>query len=366
MNAKNKTIALLIAVIMTSAIVVPLALANTPDDALSKTTEVTVIGDNPDTGSPPEIKAKWEKFSHYVDGSCVEMTYDDDPTTDGIQVFPPGLQDPQGKIDIEFWTVVTDPQGLQDIQFVSADVYHPDGSKKYQVMLLQACEEYWDAGVKAQAFAELEAADEAGAITYGEGYDLDDLKIQYAKGEAWIYMGVEWLDYHQPCGEYTVEVCAADQGLAKDYLKNFFDYVKEVAIALDFETLNFGDVKICKEAKISGDEDMTTPDEPTVKNLGNSPCKINVEFDDMDFGYRTENGDNMVWNVGYDARLGMNDPVPMPPSEDYIDPCEDTELPGELPLCNQLELDFSIHVSKAEPGPYTGNCTIWATDHMMP
>ena len=365
MNAKNKTIALLMAVIMVSAVVVPLVMADCiPDDASSATTEVTVIGDDPDGGGPPIIKAKWEKFSHYADESLVEMTYDDDPLTDGIQVFPPGLQDPQGRIDIEFWAVVTDPQGLKDIQFVSADVYEPDGSKKYQVMLLQVWKNYLDPAVKAAAFAEMEAADEAGAITYNEGYTLDDLKTQYEKGEAWIFKGVEWLDYHQPCGVYRVKVCAADQGLTKDYKENTFEYVKEVAIALDFDRLNFGAVKICKEVIISGDEDMSTPDEPTVKNLGNSPCKINLHFDDMGFGYRTENGVK-VWNVGYDARLGLNDPVPMP-GDPYIDPSTETELPGELPLCTELELDFSIHVSKAEPGSYSGTCTIWATDPMPP
>jgi hypothetical protein len=77
------------------------------------------------------------------------------------------------------------------------------------------------------------------------------------------------------------------------------------------------------------------------------------------FGKRTEGG-VQVWNVGYDARLGLFEPIPLP-GEPYIDPEIDIELPGELPLCNTLELDFSIHVSKATIGTYTGNCTIWCT-----
>lgn len=385
MNTKNKTIAVLMAAIMVSAIwtIVPMAMATVPP----VTTQVEVIGDNPSQGDAPIIKAKWEKFSHYTDSGLLKpdrglytldyMTYDDDPTALGIQVFPPGQGDPQGEIDVEFWAVVTDKQGFTDISFVSADVYHPPlwvpefPEQKYQVMLLWIFEDYLDLAVKAEAFAELEAAHDAGAITYNEIMEIDpvtgdlvgtgvyytlaDLKTQYEKGEAWIFQGVEWLDYHQPWGPYRVKVCAADQGLKKDYKENTFEYVKEESIALDFNTLDYGQVKINMEVPISGDEDMTTPGKPTVKNLGNCPATINVHFDDMKLGWRTENGEQIP-NVQYDARLGLYNPVPV------IWPSVDTPLPGVLPLCNELELDFSILVSKAEPGKYTGTCTIWATD----
>ncbi len=323
------------------------------------TTQVEVVGGA--GGSPPVIKAKWEKFSHYLDSGAKRpdrdmytldyMTYDDDETVDGIQVFPPGQDDPQGEIDVEYWAVVTDPQGLDDIVFVSADVHHPDGSPKYEVMLLQVFADYNDPIVKEQAFAEMEAADAAGAITYNDGYTLDDLEFQYEQNEAWIFKGVEWLDYHQPHGMYTVNVCAADQGLKKDYKENAFEYVKEASIAIDFTVLDFGQVLLCKEVPISGDNDMATPDKPTVKNLGNCDAHINVHFDDMGLGWRTENGEQ-VPNVTYDARLDLFDPVPV------IKPCEDTLLPGKLLMCETMKISFSIHVDKAEPGTYNGTVTL--------
>ena len=354
----KKALGILLALVLVLAFSVP-ALADVPDVP----TKVTVVGDA--AGSPPIIKAKWEKFSHYTNSGEMRpdraaytldyMTYDDDPTTAGIQVFPPGQNDAQGEIDVEYWAVVTDPQGRADIVFVSADVYHPDGSPKYEVMLLQVCANYLDATVKAEAFAEMEAADAAGAITYNAGYTLDDLKAQYEQNQAWIFMGVEWLDYHQPHGMYRVEVCAADQGLKKDYKENWFEYVKEASIAIDFTMLDFGEVLLCKEVPISGDNDMTTPNKPTVKNLGNCDANVCVHFNDMGLGWRTENGEQ-VPNVTYDARLDLFEPVPV------INPSEDIQLPGVVPLCNHMKISFSIHVSKAEPGEYTGICTIWATD----
>lgn len=368
----KKALGILLAVVLVLAFSVPV-MADVPPVE----THVTVE-ENPG-GDPPIIKAKWEKFSHYLDSGMLKpdrpaytldyMTYDDDPLTPGMQVFPPGQLDPQGEIDIEFWAVVTDPQGLADIVFVAAHLYNPDGTEKYKVGMLQVCANYLDPAVKAEAFAEMEAADAAGAITYNEimdyttdpptptgvFYTLDDLKTQYEKNEAWIFMGVEWLDYHQVHGMYTVEVCVADQKLHKECKTNTFEYVKEASIAIDFDTIDFGIVEICKEKTISGDEDMTTPDKPTVKNLGNCDATINVHFDDMGLGWRTEGG-VQVPNVSYDARLGLNDPVPV------IWPSVDTALPGLLPLCNMLELDFSIHVSQAQPGEFTGTCTIWATD----
>jgi len=365
----KKALGILLALVLVLAFSVPV-MADVPD----VTTSVTVVGDA--SGSPPIIKAKWEKFSHYLDSgekrpdrdmyTLDYMTYDDDPTLAGIQVFPPGQADPQGEIDVEYWAVVTDPQGLADIVFVSADVYHPDGSPKYEVMMLQACADYLDLKVKQMAIDEMTAADAAGAITYNEildtagtptgvFYTLDDLIFEYEQNEAWIFMGVEWLDYHQPCGTYTVEICAADQGLKKDYKINTFEYVKEASIELDFTTLDFGEVLLSKEVPISGDDDMTTPGKPTVKNLGNCNATVCVHFDDMGLGWRTEDGEQ-VPNVTYDARLDLFQPVPV------INPSEDIQLPGLLPLCNQMKISFSIHVSKAEPGEFTGLCTIWATD----
>lgn len=367
---KTKKTVMLLGVALILALVMALmagpAMASTPKVI---DTDATITGD--DTGgSPPIIKGKWEKF-HHPNGTdpasphaaSVDF-YDDDPVAGGMQVFPPGEADKQGIVDVEFWAVVTDPQGTDDIQFVYADVYHPaaDGSAaqvdfKYEVMLLQVCCDYLDPGVRAVAIAEMTAADAAGAITYGDipadgTYTLDDLIHQYEKGEAKIYMGHEVLDYHQPWGWYTVEVCAADQALEKDYLVNTFEYVKTVGFMLDFSAINFGEIKICKEKIVSGDDDMTTPGEPTIKNLGNCAIQLWVHFDDMGFGKRTE-ASTEVWNVHYDVRLDLDDPV-------YCDPCEDAEVPGILERCETEQLSFSIHVDKAEPGYYYGILTITA------
>ena len=372
-----KKMAILVSLVM----VIVLLLAASPVLALASTsqpkeidTQTTVIGDAA-TGSPPIIKAKWEKFHHPNNTTPPSplppsnWLYDDDPVAPGIQIFPPGEADPQGIVDLQFWAVVTDPQGTADIQYVSVDVYHPDGTPKYQVMLLQAFCDYLDPIVRQAAIDELTAADAAGAITYGDDpatgllFDLTDLIHEYEKGDAKIYKGIEILTYHQMAGDYFVEVIAADQAGQKDVLRNIFEYVEAVGFMLDFTELNFGEIKICKEKIIAGDKDITTPLEPTVKNLGNVPCQLWVRMDDMGFGKRSEGG-LQVWNVHYDARLGLNSPVYFDPcGTDVTDPaCADTLIPGILGLCQYEQLSFSIHVEKASINTtYIGKAIISAT-----
>jgi hypothetical protein len=82
---------------------------------------------------------------------------------------------------------------------------------------------------------------------------------------------------------------------------------------------------------------------PTIRNTGNIPVTIDVTQDDMDFGQTS--GD---WNVRWDARLGLENPVMFWPEETaHLHYGEGEGAP--LDLCALDKISFSIHVIKAKP-----------------
>ena len=169
------------------------------------------------------------------------------------------------------------------------------------------------------------------------------------------------MDYHQPEGDYKVEVIAFDSNNnMSDPLMNYFTYVALTKVAFDFENVSYGPVEVCSNKWVGGDTTFQMFDGfPTVRNLGNTNAQIVVAQDDMGLGDTSG-----VPNVEYDARLGAvggNAHVTYDPT-DLGDPVM-TTIPGILQLCNTEKLDFSIHVKKAPAGSYDGNMiigSIWA------
>jgi hypothetical protein len=282
---------------------------------------------------------------------------------------------------VEYWCVVTDPDGLNTVSSVFVDVYHPTtgptsgpfaaGSFKYQILLTKESDQ-------TAALAEYEAARDAGLVSYQTGYDDAEVLFEMDKGTAAIYSGSEYVDYHQPYGDYRVVCDAYDTtnawaslGSPATSLENFFTYMETTGIELDFDTLNFGTVSVCSEKWIAGDTiwDTIVPAQPnpnpaTVRNVGNTWTKVTVEFDDMGFGFSGAAGtalsgssasalDTSTWNVTFDARRGSD-----PANAMWMDPNVEVTLPNELHLCNTDELDFSIHVKKSPAGDKTGTMVI--------
>lgn len=94
-------------------------------------TSIPVLGQNvptgayvpPDTGQPPIIKAKWEEPD----------SADPSHLTLGTQVLPPMRWG--STVPVEYCVVVTDINGKDNVNSAYVDVYHPDGSFKYQLPL---------------------------------------------------------------------------------------------------------------------------------------------------------------------------------------------------------------------------------------
>jgi len=339
---------------------------------VSVATGVSVTGG---TTTPPIIKCKWEQ-------DLTTALEDGDPLheTPGSQFLPSGYYD--GNKTVQYWAVVTDPEGVSTVDTVCVDVYHPagppeNGSFKYQVILQHVDKQT----IGKPAYL---AAKDAELVTYNTGYlpagpelEDDDVWQELDKCTAEVYMGSEDLSYHQPCGDYRVVADACDSGnawasQAGTDLENFFTYLCVPKFEIDFNSLYYGDVTVCNEKWIAGNKvwdapplaGAPSPNPATIRNIGNTDLKINVKQTDMGFGHSgatptqyqgpiapAEGASN--WNVVFDARIGSIGENGM-----YYDPGVEVELPNTLPLCNTNEFDFSIHVVKSVYGTHTGTLTI--------
>jgi len=356
-------------------------------------------------GVAPIIKCKWEQDQSVYPaghpnagepgleaGDFAHEKYvgDGDSTLCNAQ-FLPSLQ---FEVDtaVEYWAIVTDPDDTdQTGALISVDVDHPEGppeggSHKYQ-LILTVVEKgliYDGAGnvigyTPGMGVDKFMKAYEAHLVTVAAGYDYDEIMYELGKCTAKIYMVVGELEYHQPCGDYRVAIHAQDQHSNQAIpLENCMTYVCMQAFRLDFTGLCYGDVMLSNEKWISGDTVFESPGLApydvlaTVHNIGNMALKVKIKQDDMGLGYSTTTrttyqgstkpalGESS-WNVIFDARVGSN-----PADHMYFDPCcLDTEdldactaveviLPTVLMPCTPQEIDFSIHVIKANLGTYPG------------
>jgi hypothetical protein len=152
---------------------------------------------------------------------------------------------------------------------------------------------------------------------------------------------------------------------ASSHLINYFEYVAVTAAEFDFTSVSYGN--ITSDGVVSGDTYFGNVDGgPTMRNIGNTWLRLQVQQDDMGFG-QTQPGN--VWNVRFDARLGSTTEYPQGGGVNTYfdpsvakgtlspDPLQWTTLPGVVHLCNTWKIDFSIHIIKAILPTYSG--TMW-------
>lgn len=316
-------VALIVAMALVLSIgLVPAMAANVEDVDIA--TRVDVTGG---TTNPPIVKCKWEQ-----DQSGLLEDGDPGHSNAGSQFLPPLVY--MAPHPIEYWTIVTDPEGVGTVKQVSVDVYHPEGppfygSFKYQVILQKVDK----ASVGIPAYV---AARNAGLITYQTGYDNNEVWDELDKCTADVYMGVMDLSYHQPAGMYRVVADACDNGNAwasdaEQDLENFFEYVSGCKLDFDFDSVDYGPVEPCTNKWIAGDkvfDEGGTSARATVRNVGNVWAQITVRQNDMGFGF-SGLPEAPEWNVIFDARLGSNTA-----NEVVYVPLEEAILPNPLPCCN--------------------------------
>lgn len=312
-------------------------------------------------GAAPIVKAKWEaNVNRYEDAS-------DDA---GAQLMPSGRY--QVNKTLSICAVVTDPDGLADIDNVYADVFYPEGialGDSHVTLAEQSglgCGEFMQEDV-------LDRLDKEEGIslfcdsvrnrnnnlpTFNEGYDYDEIcgeEGELMKDTAAVYCGEKDISYEDPSGDYEVWAVAQDGNGLQGILKNHFTYLPLTAFETDFTSIDYGNVRLNTHKIISGDLtwDALNQGKASVRNVGNTRLAMKVYQDDMGFGETSG-----VWNVKYDARVGSY--------ADYSNywPEKTVRLEGELDLSELNEMDFSIDVSKFPPthesDSYVGNMTLSA------
>lgn len=312
-------------------------------------------------GDIPVVKCKWEQQPVAV---CANLE-DGDPShlTPGFQLLPPLVK--SAKKMIEYYAVVTDVEDGGAVSQAFADVYHPNGSPepygpskiggvqglpyfKYEVPF----GDLQPAMTKADAIAKVQAAYNAGLITFNTEYDLAEVVYELDKGTAHLWKGQAEIDYEQPAGVYKVLVFAVDtNNNLSPVLYNEFTYVAVCGIEIDFASISWGSVNLGVEKMIPGDTIWGNgpTNNATVRNIGNTWTSVTVKYDDMGFGKDVNN----AWNVNFDARMGSDDTY----YEGAIMPYEVRTLRNALALSTLDELDLSIKIIKGF-GTHSGTLTL--------
>ena len=323
-------------------------------------------------GATPIVKAKWEM--NVDKNTAGEYLGTDDATTAGAQFMPSGQY--QVHKTIALCAVVTDPDGLADIDAVYADVFYPDNIALGDSHVPLADQSGLGCG-------ELMQEDTLTRLSLDDGYELFCNKIkdgnnnlptfngttydydeicnvdtgELMKLTAAVYCGEKTISYEDPSGEYKVWAVAQDKVGLQGTLENYFTYLPLTAFEKDFSAVSYGNVKLNTHKIISGDltwdgiNNSTSP--ATIRNVGNTRLSMKVMQDDMGLG-ETDG----VYNVKYDARVGSD--------ASFVNywPYITKLLPNPLDLSEMEEIDFSILISKFPPthvgNDYVGTMTLSA------
>ncbi|MBU1036942.1 hypothetical protein KKF32_02815 [Patescibacteria group bacterium] len=328
-------------------------------------------------GEAPIVKVKWEMNGPYYDPYFWGT---DDSSQAGAQFHAPGIW--EATKTVSFCAVVTDPDGVAQINGVYADFYYPndrafhpeDPSHPDQIDGgTPAVPDYGLSGCGEQVGDELSLTQlsKADGIelfcnqvrnynnnlpTWYSSYDYDEVCAadgELEKEDAYVYCGDRDIIWEDPAGDYLVEIFALDDpGNFSNTLTNYFEYLPLTAYETDFTLVDYGNVSLNVQKNIAGDLTWGTSDRPSVRNLGNTRLYMGVVQDDMDLG--TTGG---VYNVSYRARVGNEEAdwsgyVPYDPT---------TWLEDILDLSEIEEMDFSILVTKfPNQGPFYGQMTLSA------
>lgn len=347
------------------------AFASTNNTPTATSSVSTSLSPSDGGGAAPIIKAKWEMNAPY---DSLKGTDDDDAP--GAQFDAPGVWGE--KMDYSVCAVVSDPDGENDIDGVYTDIYypedvafHPDSNNPDQTGGGTAEKpDYGEEGCGEIVHDE----NKLNKLSKTDGYDLfcDTIKnnnnnlpkfydsydyneICDADGDimketAHVYCTDKQLIWEDPAGDYKASVFALDDaGVFSNTLSNTFEYLPLTAFEADFDSVDYGKVKLKTTKTISGDKTWSTSDKPTVRNTGNTRLYMGVMQDDMGFG--TTDG---APNIKYAARVGNNEDdwtVNYPDKHKWV---EDI-----LDLSEIEEMDFKVFIKKfPENTNYSGEMVL--------
>jgi len=324
-------------------------------------------------GANPIVKAKWE-MNAVKDGNGAYLGTDD-ATTLGAQFNPTGVYQSDKRIAV--CAVVTDPDGVADIDSVYADTFYPesiflgDSHEADRQGCGQLMSEFSLTRLTKAAGIELFCNKVKNTNNNLPTFNTSPLTYTYEeicatdgelmKETAYVYCGERDLSYEDPSGDYRTLVLAQDKAGLDGTLENFFRYLPLTAFETDFNQISYGTVKLNTHKIINGDLtwDALNAGLASVRNVGNTRLTMKVQQDDMGLGMT-----DGVYNVRYDARVGSDATF-----ANYY-PQENKTLADSLDLSELEEMDFSIDISKWPPthdgNSYAGCMTLRAAraDHL--
>jgi hypothetical protein len=280
-----------------------------------------------------------------------------------------------GTADIQIFAVVRDEDGVGDIQVVNNIVYHPDGTQKWKTGMDQLSYAIVDQGQvvdganKAQVDAAVAIAVASGQISQTVA---DDLLHELWQREAYVYWYQGTVDSHQPSCPHKVLVEAYDQDGMLGTHYEFFKMLGTMFYGLDFDAINYGNVKANTPDTVSGDFHMqelsgaagTNTNPPTIQNLGTEPFTLQLTPTTM----LPSNSQNPNTIDRFDAQF----------RNVYIDMADDGgSVPewegGEtvtfsgvyLERCHWTKIDFSIEPGALWVDTYTGDMTITVVEPIL-
>ena len=357
------------AIIITLVVAFVFALSGV--SVLASTSVNTGLTRDTSGGADPIVKAKWEANPD---------RYSDESTAAGAQFLPSGVKDQNTTIAL--CAVVTDPDGLADIDNVYADVFYPENIELGPSHIPlpdqsgDGCGELMQEDTLSRLskqegidlFCGMVRNNNNNLPTFNDSpvlYDYDEICAQdgeLMKETAAVYCGLKDLSYEDPSGDYKVWAVAQDKNGLQGLLENQFTYLPLTAFETDFNQIGYGNVKLNTHKIINGDLTWNIMNQgpATVRNVGNTRLLMRVQQDDMGLGMT-----DGQYNVRYDGRVGSNAPF-----VNYWPNATPKNLQDELDLSEMDEMDFSIEIFKFPPthdgDEYVGNMTLSAIsrDHL--
>lgn len=254
---------------------------------------------------------------------------DEDASRPGTQIYPDS--DGVTPKTVTICACVCDPNGVDDIVSVNAEVFYPDTSTKVSGVTLTPCE-----SCEACTLYIPE-------VTRGpEECVCNGVTCQ-------LYSGTFDMAPCDPAGEYRVVLTATDEDENEDKMQNRFFYESIILIEITGpgEVIDFGDVKICEPAYADG---------WTIHNWGNDPAVVTVSTE----GLYQPDGPGVIAPGDLDIAI---DELP----HDWL--TNPVTLDVILECCNIHDLNFSIHVQEGTPsGSYEGDIvfdTVHAPDRTV-
>jgi hypothetical protein len=321
MNTKGKIIALMMAVMMVSAVFAPLVMANS--DTVGTQAQVT------GSGTPPEIQYKFELPD---DGDSTH-------TIPGTQVTPEAAANKQ----VCVYIVATDPNGAADINRVYVDVDYPSGGLKASGDATEITDQATIEGITQDALDQ--GLIDASAKAFIDQHCSND------ESRMFEYC-FELTNCDEP-GDYTVVANANDNFGGLGTFSNTFEYLSIKMLKLDFTLINYGNIVPGVKMIVSGDDDMATPNKPTIENQGNDPFKLKISATDM-IG---TNPANVILASNLDSKVyGTGGP-----QEQNLNTAGVTFDPI-IEHCSEEPMDFSLMQDVICQDTYTGTITIEAVN----